>query len=86
MVRFPVCKRDAQKIYPRSSNGPATNDHHLHGKMDPIALSKAIKAILDSLIIGEQVLAVEEKDPKNRMIVKCFVAKDVSYDTLNGDQ
>ena len=47
-------------------------------------LSKEIKAILDSLIIGEQVLAVEEKDPKNRMIVKYFVAKDVSYDTLNG--
>lgn len=47
-------------------------------------LSKEIKAILDSLIIGEQVLAVEEKDSKNRMIIKYFVAKDVSYDTLNG--
>jgi hypothetical protein len=35
------------------------------------------------LIIGEQVLAVEEKDVKNRMIIKYFVAKDVSYDTLN---
>ncbi len=50
-----------------------------------MALSKAIKAILDSLIIGEQLIAVEEKDSKNRMIVKYFVAKDVSYDTLNGE-
>jgi hypothetical protein len=47
-------------------------------------LSKEIKAILDSLIIGEQIVAVEKKDPKNRMIVKYYVAKDVSYDKKSG--
>ena len=44
-------------------------------------LSNEIKAILDSLIIGEQLVAIEEKDSKNRLIIKYFVAKDVSYDT-----
>jgi hypothetical protein len=47
-------------------------------------LSNEIKAILDSLIIGEQVVAVEERDGRNRITVKFYVAKDVSHDKKNG--